>query len=194
MSSLPSYSASLATSLQPFPYTSSSSASAYPTLVSTTSSGFHNTKTSRIMSNLNSISSSSSIHPISPTLSTPTAHVLHTTFRGSGSSSYRFTGTHQTSTTTTMGLSSSALPSFKNFMKSSTTHSSSSSSSGIGGKQQFPPDFTFSKNHWTNSGKWNWLEDCGLWAKLKYLKCGGDRFLVAFCVCLRDAIYFPGTP
>ncbi|XP_075157662.1 uncharacterized protein LOC142230930 [Haematobia irritans] len=153
MSSFPT---SLATSLGPFSSMTSSSSSsssaaaaAYPTLVSTTSTGYHNFKTSRIMSSLNSISSS--IHPISPTYGTPTAHGLHTTFRGStassrGSTRSKFMGTQQTSTAT-LGLgSTSALPSFKNFMKNTNTHSG-----GGGVKQEYPLDFTFSKNHWTNS-------------------------------------------
>ncbi|XP_073833947.1 defective proboscis extension response 18 [Musca autumnalis] len=169
MSSLPSFATSLATSLQPLAFSPSSSASsssssqaAYPTLISTTSSGFYNTKTSRIMSNLNSISSS--IHPLSPTITTPTVHLLpHTTqHRASGSMHSKFTATHQTSPTT-MGLSSSALPSFKNFMRSTKAYSGSTAGSYTSttnsGKrhqqqhqqQQLPLDFTFSKNHWTNS-------------------------------------------
>ncbi|XP_061391244.1 uncharacterized protein LOC133326630, partial [Musca vetustissima] len=167
MSSLPSFSTSLATSLQPSAFSpslsasaSSQTAAAYPTLISTTSSGFHNTKTSRIMSNLNSISSS--IHPLGPTITTPTVHLLqHTTqHRSSGNGMHsKFTSARQTSPTA-MGLSSSALPSFKSFMRSTRTHSTAGSytSTTNSGKQQqqpehrqFPLDFTFSKNHWTNS-------------------------------------------
>ncbi|XP_058983176.1 mucin-3A-like [Musca domestica] len=178
MSSLPSFSTSLATSLQPSafsPSLSSSSSSsqtaaaaAYPTLISTTSSGFHNTKTSRIMSNLkNSISSST--HPLSPTITTPTVHLLpHTTqhHRTTGYGMHsKFTGSTRQTSPTAMGLSSSALPSFKNFMRSTKTHSGSSTAGSYTSttnsakhqqhlqqqQQQFPLDSTFSKNHWTNS-------------------------------------------
>uniref|UniRef100_A0A1I8NKG3 Uncharacterized protein n=1 Tax=Musca domestica TaxID=7370 RepID=A0A1I8NKG3_MUSDO len=178
MSSLPSFSTSLATSLQPSafsPSLSSSSSSsqtaaaaAYPTLISTTSSGFHNTKTSRIMINLkNSISSST--HPLSPTITTPTVHLLpHTTqhHRTTGYGMHsKFTGSTRQTSPTAMGLSSSALPSFKNFMRSKKTHSGSSTAGSYTSttnsakhqqhlqqqQQQFPLDSTFSKNHWTNS-------------------------------------------
>ncbi|XP_065364070.1 serine-rich adhesin for platelets [Calliphora vicina] len=174
---------------QKFSSPSLTSAIAYPTsTITTTMSGFHNTKTSRIMGN--------SINSISPT--TQTINMMHTTFKTRGSSrttsasssssssgdsgisgnsiGTKLLGKQQNSlssypptTSSGSGISSGAgagLSSFKNVKKSKSTITASNSdtsrsqSSSIYNndqqqhqdhQQHFPLDFTFSKNHWTNS-------------------------------------------
>lgn len=176
--------------------TSLTSSMAYPTSITTTMSGYHNTKTSRIMSNINSISP------------TQTLNMIHTTFRTRDSSRTAGGGGVRSSTrslddsgisgyslvTQSLDIQKNSLSSYtptrssglsggrnvkrsKNLIsansKSDDTSrilpSSSSSSYNNNDQQQhqqqhnqmgeqqqqqhFPLDFTFSKNHWTNSGK-----------------------------------------
>lgn len=161
------------------PYLTSSSLG-YPTST-TTISGLHNTKSSRIMSSINSISPTltttiprTTFKTSSTKRSSNSANVgingysldiqLHGSTKQSTLNSYAHTTTSGYRGGTPSVASSSGMSSFKNIMKSKGTitasngKNSKSASSSIYSsnqqEQQFPLDFTFSKNHWTNSGEY----------------------------------------
>ncbi|XP_046801604.1 serine-rich adhesin for platelets [Lucilia cuprina] len=157
---------------QKFSSPSLASSVAYPTS-STTMSGFHNTKTSRIMSNINSISPTQTINLILTTFRTRgnSRNSGNTSGDSSGVSlSTMLLGKQQNTLSSyapTTSISHGSGLSFKNVKKSkskntitaSDTSRSQGSSSFYNNDQQeqqnqqqhFPLDFTFSKNHWTNS-------------------------------------------